>query len=109
MQLLLIFTTLLAGAGAYAQTVSSTVPSDVARQLAEMQAFNNRVPKPSSTSLVDCTTAKSLKSGIDAYRNALIANPASGCLSVYATTILTDGFNPQYTLLGQFVSACGSL
>src|ERR1700761_1921702 len=58
----------------------TSVPSDVASQLAEMKAFNSRVPAPSTTSPVDCTTGKNLKSGIDAYRSALIADPASGCL-----------------------------
>ncbi|KAJ7224772.1 hypothetical protein C8J57DRAFT_1253184 [Mycena rebaudengoi] len=94
---------------AYAQTASSTVPSDVARQVSQMQAFNNRVPPPSSTNVVDCRSGKSLKSGIDAYRNALVANPASGCLGVYASLILTNGFNPLYSTLGKFVAACGTL
>ncbi|KAF7360877.1 hypothetical protein MSAN_01117400 [Mycena sanguinolenta] len=103
-----ILATLLAATGAHAQSCA-TVPNDVASQLAEMEAFNNRVPAPSSTSLVDCTTGKNLKSGIDAYRNALVADPASGCIGVYANLILVDGFNPQYTTLGKFVAACGSL
>ncbi|KAJ6487098.1 hypothetical protein C8R47DRAFT_515412 [Mycena vitilis] len=110
MQLLPAFIALLAASGAYAQTSCAFVVSDVARQVTEMQNFNNRVPPPSSTNRSDCTTAKTLKSGIDAYRNALISDPASGCITVYATTILSSGvFNPQYSLLGKFVAACGSL
>ncbi|KAJ7224775.1 hypothetical protein C8J57DRAFT_1390762 [Mycena rebaudengoi] len=104
-----ILTALLAAAGAYAQAACSTVPSDVARQVTEMQTFNNRVPPPSSTSAVDCRSGKTLKKGIDAYRNALVANPASGCIGVYANLILTNGFNPLYTTLGKFVAACGTL
>ncbi|KAJ7186341.1 hypothetical protein GGX14DRAFT_485578 [Mycena pura] len=105
MQLIPILAAFLAASGAYAQSCTN-VPSDVASQLAEMKAFNSRVPAPSTTSFVDCTTGKNLKTGIDAYRSALIADPASGCLTIYADTILTDGFNPQYTLLGKFVAAC---
>ncbi|KAF8205874.1 hypothetical protein K438DRAFT_1963645 [Mycena galopus ATCC 62051] len=99
----------LAAVGAHAQTASvacATVPTDVASQLSEMETFNNRVPAPSSTSVVDCTTGKNLKAGIDDYRNALVADPASG---FYADLILVDGFNPQYTILGKFVAACGNL
>ncbi|KAJ7907026.1 hypothetical protein B0H13DRAFT_2662553 [Mycena leptocephala] len=107
MQLLPILAALLAASGACAQTSCATIPADITRQVSQMQAFNNRVPAPSSTSTVDCTTAKSLKSGIDGYRNALIANPASGCIGVYASDILANGqFNPQYTILGKFVAAC---
>ncbi|KAJ7698290.1 hypothetical protein B0H17DRAFT_1129816 [Mycena rosella] len=103
MQLTSIFTALcLAVSGTYAQTACATVPADVARQVTEMTTFNNRVPPPSTTSSTDCLTGKNLKAGIDAYRNALVANPASGCLGVYATTILTNGkFNPAYTVLGK--------
>jgi len=109
MQLIPVLAALLAATSAYAQTACATVPTDIARQVSEMQAFNNRVPPPSSTSTVDCTTGKSLKSGIDAYRNALVANPASGCLGVYANDILLNGqFNPQYTILGKFVAACAA-
>ncbi|KAJ7660238.1 hypothetical protein DFH06DRAFT_1326372 [Mycena polygramma] len=110
MQFLPILAALLAASGAYAQTSCAFVATDVARQISEMQTFNNRVPPPSSTNRIDCTTAKSLKSGIDAYRSGLAATPSSGCIGVYATTILAGGvFNPQYTLLGKFVAACGSL
>ncbi|KAJ7869696.1 hypothetical protein B0H14DRAFT_2726864 [Mycena olivaceomarginata] len=90
----------------HAQNLCATVPADVARQLTEMQTFNNRVPPSSSASTTDCTSAKSLKSGIDGYRSVLAANPASGCIGIYANLILTDGFNPQYTILGKFVAAC---
>ncbi|KAJ7660239.1 hypothetical protein DFH06DRAFT_392454 [Mycena polygramma] len=110
MQLLPIFAALLAASGVCAQTSCAFVVTDVARQVSEMQNFNNRVPPPSSTNRTDCATAKTLKSAIDAYRSALISDPASGCISVYASTILAGGvFNPQYTLLGKFVAACGSL
>ncbi|KAF7354298.1 hypothetical protein MVEN_01118100 [Mycena venus] len=106
LSLISIFATVLAATGAHAQNLCATVPSDVARQLSEMQAFNNRVPPPSKTSTTDCTTAKNLKKGIDAYRTALATNPSSGCIGVYANLILTDGFNPQYTTLGKFVASC---
>ncbi|KAJ7187403.1 hypothetical protein C8R46DRAFT_1025265 [Mycena filopes] len=93
--------------GAYAQTACASIPADIARQVTEMTTFNNRVPPPSATSLTDCLNGKSLKSGIDAYRNTLIANPASGCLGVYANDILLNGkFNPAYTVLGKFVASC---
>ncbi|KAJ7633644.1 hypothetical protein DFH06DRAFT_1303390 [Mycena polygramma] len=94
-----IFTTLLAAAGAYAQT--ATLGNASLQQPSPEAIFNQ--PR-------GLYHRKELEvRRIDAYRSALITNPASGCLSVYATTILTDGFNPQYTLLGQFVAACGSL
>ncbi|KAF7365985.1 hypothetical protein MVEN_00474400 [Mycena venus] len=110
MQLLLVITALLTASSAYAQAACASVPTDVARQISEMQAFNNRVPPPSSTSVTDCNSAKSLKSGIDGYRTVLAENPANGCLGVYANLILAGGvFNPQYTLLGKFVAACGTL
>ncbi|KAJ6487099.1 hypothetical protein C8R47DRAFT_515400 [Mycena vitilis] len=111
--------------GAYSQTSCASVVTDVARQVSEMQTFNNRVPPPSSSNRSDCTTAKSLKSGIDAYRSGLASDPG-GCIvscwmssisscvdtsqGVYANTILAGGvFDPQYTILGKFVAACGSL
>ncbi|KAJ7471099.1 hypothetical protein FB451DRAFT_1253004 [Mycena latifolia] len=124
LSLISILAAVLAATGAHAQNLCATVPSDVARQLSEMQAFNNRVPPPSKTSVTDCTNAKSLKKGIDAYRTALAANPSSGCIvcppirlrphsdipfcaqGVYANLILTDGFNPQYSTLGKFVASC---
>ncbi|KAJ7676519.1 hypothetical protein DFH06DRAFT_1168378 [Mycena polygramma] len=103
---LLIFTTLLATASAYAQITScSTVPSDVATQLSEMEAFNNRVPPPSSINLFDCITAKSLQSTVNSYRTAL----PEECSVIYTLTTLTDGFNTQKATLDQFVTACGSL
>ncbi|KAJ7869695.1 hypothetical protein B0H14DRAFT_2726863 [Mycena olivaceomarginata] len=98
--------TIFLATGAYAQTSCSTVASTVTSQTAQMRAFNTRVPPPSSTSTTDCTTAKNLKKGIDAYRTAIISNPSSGCVSVYANTVLTSGFNPQYSTLGTFVTAC---
>ncbi|KAK7018125.1 hypothetical protein R3P38DRAFT_2981410 [Favolaschia claudopus] len=106
MKLPLSFLAIAFATAAYAQNLCSTVPSDVLRQVSEMQTFNNRVPPPSSTNTVDCTNGKSLKKGIDAYRSALIANPSSGCLTIYSQTVLTSGFNAQYTILGKFVAAC---
>ncbi|KAJ7663412.1 hypothetical protein DFH06DRAFT_1190169 [Mycena polygramma] len=105
-----IFTALLSAAGACAQITScATVPTDVATQEAEMQAFNDRTPAPSTANLLDCATATILKAGIDTYRTAVLANPADGCFLIYTTTTLLDGFVVQYATLSQFVSGCGSL
>ncbi|KAJ6511585.1 hypothetical protein C8R47DRAFT_1095565 [Mycena vitilis] len=103
---ILLSTVLVSMASAYAQITScSTVPSDVATQLSEMQAFDDRVPPPSSINLFDCITAQSLQSSIDAYRAAL----PSECSLIYTLTTLTDGFNAEDATLKQFVTACGSL
>ncbi|KAJ7622719.1 hypothetical protein DFH06DRAFT_1214623, partial [Mycena polygramma] len=108
MQFLPIFTALLAAAGAYGQITScATVPTDVATQEASMKAFNGRTPAPSTSNLLDCATATTLKAGIDAYRTALLANPTDGCFLIYTTTTLTDGFVVDYATLSQFVSGCG--
>ncbi|KAJ6520660.1 hypothetical protein DFH09DRAFT_1098242 [Mycena vulgaris] len=108
MQLISILTTLaLAASGVYAQGACGNVASTIANQVTEMNAFNNRVPAPVHTSAADCTTAKSLKSGIDAYRTAEISDAADGCAGIYATAVLTNGkFNPAYTILGKFVASC---
>ncbi|KAJ7146583.1 hypothetical protein C8R44DRAFT_864332 [Mycena epipterygia] len=109
MQLIPIFITLfLAASTAYAQTSPcGNVASTIASQVTEMNAFNNRVPAPSHTSFTDCTTAKNLKSGIDAYRTAEISDPADGCAGLYANAVLLNGqFNPAYTTLGKFVASC---
>ncbi|KAJ7182509.1 hypothetical protein C8R43DRAFT_967383 [Mycena crocata] len=108
MQLIHILTAIcLVASGAHAQAACSTVPSDVARQVSEMQTFANRVPPPAATNASDCLKAKDLKKGIDAYRSGLASHPGDGCVGVYASTILAGGvFNPAYTVLGKFVAAC---
>ncbi|KAJ6475119.1 hypothetical protein C8R47DRAFT_704210 [Mycena vitilis] len=90
-------------------TACTTVPTDVATQEAEMQAFNSKTPAPSTSNLLDCATATILKTGIDTYRTAVLADPADGCFLIYTTTTLLDGFLVQYATLSQFVSGCGSL
>ncbi|KAK7017829.1 hypothetical protein R3P38DRAFT_2784789 [Favolaschia claudopus] len=100
----LTFFAIAFAAGAYAQNLCSTVPSDVLRQVSEMQTFNNRVPPPSSTSTVDCINGKSLKKGIDAYYTAPLLS-LTRQVDVFQT-VLTSGFNAQYTVLGKFVAAC---
>ncbi|KAJ6496912.1 hypothetical protein DFH09DRAFT_1376296 [Mycena vulgaris] len=108
MQLIRILTAiLLVASGAHAQTACSNVPGDVARQVSEMQTFENRVPAPSSTNTIDCLMAKNLKTGIDDYRSGLASHISDGCIGVYANTILAGGvFNPACTILGKFVAAC---
>ncbi|KAJ6565367.1 hypothetical protein B0H10DRAFT_2113114, partial [Mycena sp. CBHHK59/15] len=104
-----ILTTLcLVASGAYAQTSPcGNVAATIASQVTEMNTFNNRIPAPSHTSSVDCTTAKNLKAGIDAYRLAEISDPADGCAGLYANAVLANRqFNPAYTTLGKFVATC---
>ncbi|KAF9467249.1 hypothetical protein BDZ94DRAFT_1248898 [Collybia nuda] len=97
----------LAAASASAQGICGNIPQVIANQVVEINTFFNRVPTPVTTNSADCTNAKFIKSGIDAYRNGQIANPGAGCAGFYAQAVLANPqFNPAYTKLGQFVAKC---